>query len=60
MAGYRVYFLGRDNRIEAREEFEAEGDQEAVTKARLLFGYQAHSSGFEVWRLDRRVHQEMR
>jgi hypothetical protein len=50
MAGYRLYFLDEAQRITAREEFEADSDENAVAIAHQR--YNANSdvySGFELW-----------
>ena len=60
MAGYRVFFLGHDDHIEEREEYEAADDAAAIDAARVFFQERGSSFGFEVWRLDRLVHREVR
>lgn len=61
MAHYRCYFLGADGRIlGAAENIEATSDTEALAASRQLFAARPDSSGFELWRCKRRVHEETR
>lgn len=56
MSWYRVYFLSRSGDIRNVDEFEADGDDVAVTFADQL--HEAVSdlyAGYEVWHLSRRV-----
>jgi hypothetical protein len=56
MAGYRVYFFNEAQRIAAREEFEADGDESAITIAHQRYNARSDfNSGFELWCGDRRV-----
>jgi len=53
---YRLYFLNAAQRINARDEFEAENDETAITIAGLLYDACSDlSSGFELWQGARRV-----
>jgi len=53
---YRLYFLNAAQRIAARDEFEAENDETAITIAGLLYDACSDlSSGFELWQSARRV-----
>src|SRR5215831_19326588 len=53
---YRLYFLNAAQRITARDEFEAENDETAITIAGLLSDACSDlSSGFELWQSARRV-----
>jgi hypothetical protein len=59
MAGYRLYFLNKAQRIAAREEFEADSDESAITIARQRYNARSDfNSGFEVWCGDRLVFPE--
>jgi len=56
MAGYRLYFLNAAQRIAAREEFEADNDQSAITTAHQLYNARPDFTwGFELWCGDRRL-----
>jgi hypothetical protein len=48
---YRVYFLGDDGHVVAREDVIAENDEEAVLAATQL----QNGHPIEVWQLDRKV-----
>src|SRR5215469_561440 len=53
---YRLYFLNAAQRIAARDEFEADNDESAITIAGLLYDACSDlSSGFELWQGARRV-----
>ena len=59
MAGYRLYFLNEAQRIAAREEFEADGDESAITVAHRRYNARSDfNSGFELWCADRLVFPE--
>jgi hypothetical protein len=59
MAWYRFYLLGPGKHIVAREEFEADSDEGAITIARQRYAARSEfSSGFEVWCGDRLVFPE--
>ena len=59
MAWYRYYLLGVGKNIVAREEFEADSDESAITIARQRYHDRSDfSSGFEVWCGDRLVFPE--
>ena len=59
MAWYRFYLLGAGKHIVAREEFEADSDESAVTIAHQRYSACPDlSSGFEVWCGDRLVFPE--
>ena len=50
MAWYRFYLLSASKGIVAREEFEADDDEAAITIARQLYNSCSDlGSGFEVW-----------
>jgi hypothetical protein len=56
MLAYRCYFLGTNDRIVARDEFEASGDGEALARARALYAGRGDvGHGFELWQGKRRV-----
>jgi hypothetical protein len=56
MAEYRLYLLDPANRIVAREEFEADDDETAITIARQRYNARPDfSSGLELWRGERRL-----
>jgi hypothetical protein len=56
MAWYRLYVLGAAQNIVAREEFEADTDQSAISIARQRYNARSDlSSGFELWCGERRV-----
>jgi hypothetical protein len=56
VAEYRLYFLDAANRIAAREEFEADDDETAITIARQRYNVRPDfSSGLELWRGERRL-----
>lgn len=55
MHGYRCLFLQQDGCIGAREEFEAETDNDAVIVARALYAERAARDGIELWEDQRRV-----
>jgi hypothetical protein len=56
MVGYRLYFLNDAQHIAAREEFEAQSDESAITIARQRYnGRTDFNSGFELWCGDRLV-----
>jgi hypothetical protein len=48
---YRMYFLGDDGHVVAREDVIAENDEEAVLAATQL----QNGHPIEVWQLDRKV-----
>jgi hypothetical protein len=52
MASYRLFFLGRDDRIVKAEVVECSADDEAVAAARAVCG---EHPAVEVWELARRV-----
>jgi len=59
MAGYRLYFLNEAQHIAAREEFEADSDESAITVAHRRYnGRSDFNSGFELWCADRLVFPE--
>jgi hypothetical protein len=59
MAGYRFYVLGADKGIVAREEFEADSDENAIAIAHQRYHARSDfSAGFEVWCGDRFVFPE--
>jgi hypothetical protein len=58
MHGYRCLFLQSDGCIAAREEFDAETDNDAVIVARALYAERAERDGLELWNKERRVHCE--
>jgi hypothetical protein len=59
MAGYRLYFLNEAQHIAAREEFEADGDESAITIAQQRYNVLSEfHSGFELWCGDRLVFPE--
>ena len=56
MYWYRLYFLDASHRIIARDDFEAEDDQSAITIAGLVYDACSDvSSGFELWSGTRRL-----
>jgi len=56
MSGYRLYFLSEAQRIAAREEFEADSDERAITIAHQRYNARLEfNSGFELWCGDRLV-----
>jgi len=56
MAWYRFYLLGAGRHIVAREEFEADNDENATATARQRYNTRSDfSSDFELWCGDRRV-----
>ena len=59
MSHYRCYFLGKDYAIQAAEDFEAQGDEEALQRAERLFRDRRGSAGFELWMGTRRIHRHM-
>jgi hypothetical protein len=58
MHGYRCLFLQPDGCVAAREEFEAETDNDAVIVARALYAERAARDGLELWEDTRRVLSE--
>jgi len=62
MAGYRIYWLSRDNRIAARLEIEEAADVDAIETARSVFERERDSGymGFEIWCLGRMVYRWIR
>jgi hypothetical protein len=58
MLEYRCYFLGRNGSINARREFKAASDAEALMTARALYAEHAVGDGFELWENRRRVDHE--
>jgi len=59
MAGYRLYFLYEAQHIAAREEFEADSDESAITSAHERYNARPNfHSGFELWCGDRLVFPE--
>jgi len=59
MSGYRLYFLSEAQRIAAREEFEADSDDSAITIAHQRYNARPDfNSGFELWCGDRLVFPE--
>jgi hypothetical protein len=59
MAEYRLYLLDAANRIAAREEFEADDDETAITIARQRYNARPDFSlGFELWCRERRLAPE--
>jgi hypothetical protein len=50
MAGYRLYLLNETQPIAAREEFEADSDENAITIARQRYNARPDFNwGFELW-----------
>ena len=50
MAEYRVFFRDSNGSIEARQEFSADGDAEAVESAAQLFeAFSGQCASYEVW-----------
>ncbi|HUK58093.1 MAG TPA: hypothetical protein VLV50_02595 [Stellaceae bacterium] len=62
MAGYRIYWLNRDNRILARLEIDEPTDAAAIENARSILPSERDMAcaGFEVWERSRLVHREKR
>ncbi|HXR85876.1 MAG TPA: hypothetical protein VN728_02850 [Stellaceae bacterium] len=60
MHGYRCLFLRPDGCEAAREEFEAESDNDAVIVARALYAERVARDGLELWEDTRRVLAEER
>jgi len=58
MHGYRCLFLEPNGRVAAKEEFEAETDNDAVIVARALYAERAARDGLELWEDKRRVLSE--
>ncbi|HEX3972955.1 MAG TPA: hypothetical protein VHX19_16625 [Stellaceae bacterium] len=58
MHGYSCLFLQPDGGVAAREEFEAETDNDAVVVARALYAERAARDGLELWDEARRIHSE--
>jgi|SwirhisoilCB3_FD_contig_51_2726534_length_334_multi_2_in_0_out_0_1 hypothetical protein len=58
MLGYRCYFLGKESRILARQDFYADSDTEALTTARSLVLEKKPYGGFELWEGIRYLHSE--
>jgi hypothetical protein len=59
MAGYRLYFLNEAQRIAAREEFEADSDEGAITIAHERYNARPDfNTDFELWCGDRLVFPE--
>lgn len=58
MRTFRVFFLDRAGQISALDEFRAEDDQAAISRARLFLS-SAHGDGFDIWERDRHVHLEL-
>ena len=58
MHEYRCLFLQADGCVAAREEFEAETDNDALIVARALYAERAARDGLELWEDTRRVHSE--
>jgi hypothetical protein len=55
MHGYSCLFLRPDGCVAAKEEFEAETDNDAVILARALYAERAARDGLELWEDTRRV-----
>jgi hypothetical protein len=55
MLGYSCFFLQPDGCVAAREEFEAETDNDAVIVAQALYAERAARDGLELWADTRRV-----
>lgn len=58
MVEYTCYFLGPNQRVIARETFEAESDSDALIEARALYAERATRDGFELRQNQRLVHSE--
>lgn len=58
MHEYSCVFLQPNGCVAAREEFEAETDNDAVIVARALYAERAARDGLELWEEARRVHAE--
>jgi len=54
MVEYSCYFLGPNQRVISRADFEAESDSDAIIEARALYAERATRDGFEL-RQDQRL-----
>jgi hypothetical protein len=57
MARYRIQFLNHANDIFGFEIFDADGDEQAIDRAALVYSSNI-GKGYEIWDGDRRVHVE--
>jgi len=58
MRTFRVFFLGRAGQISALDEFRAEDDRAAISRARLFLSG-VDGDGFDIWEEERHVHLEL-
>jgi len=49
MALYRCYFRGLSGHFDARHDFQADSDHEAIAQARALYAAVEVKAGFELW-----------
>jgi hypothetical protein len=50
MAGYHCYFLDVDGHIEARDDFDADTDEDAIILALARYAKRPAWNGLELWR----------
>jgi hypothetical protein len=60
MPDYRVYLLDSGGRIKGHKEFIGDCDDEALTRAYILFSELHEYASYEVWQQKRRVYPEVR
>jgi len=58
MRTFRTFFLDRAGQIFALDEFRAENDRAAISRARLFLS-SVHGDGFDIWEQERHVHLEL-
>ena len=58
MRTFRVFFLDHGGQILALDEFRAEDDKAAISRA-ALFLSGVHGDGYDIWEYDRHVHLEL-